>query len=1038
MAVAALLLGCGGGGQDGQTGTSTGLGGQWAWTSVGQVPGTPTALTMAGDGLVAAIDDALWDSPDGMSWVEHEARDLPAGRITWLAALPGDPDVLLAWIDGQGLYRADGVTWLPVADPPASALLTSLNPRMMPVAMDLAGSEDDPDTAWLATIGGLYRTDDAGLSWTAVDVSDAGFNLLFTSVAVHGDQVLATAVRPLGVLPSQYDGLLSAGVFYSDDGGQSFQDLDPDLDVRWPMGAALDPFGNAWLATMDQGLLKRGTDAWIPLGGPTDALDVDWVEGGVVVSSARRGVWRLEDAQWTAIGTAEPVAGLTPKHAIGHDGSLWTLQQGQGTAAPQAAGATVHVALSMHVNLYHSYRGDSDDADGYGLDLDVMRNTLDWLDAQPRLRADWDLDNYWSVDSDWMRVDGADVLAGIQQRVDSGLDDVRLMSWNNGAMTAHTRQEFDESMSRAWDSDLAAFGRVVPGVQPQECMFTPEHVGWYADQGIEWITLFNSATPFSALRSELDLPQDAWTRPSIIQTDDGELTLVPVYHHGDLLDHGGLLGWVEQLHQAETADQLLVIHFDADAESWEDFDQALAPLLDLDYVQFTTIQTYLDSHTPTVTVDTPEDIADGTGDGFQSWAEKAFNHEIATGIATAREHSDQAAALAPDDTKVSALLAEALEPRLLALSTTNFGLAAPQLNPDRMASARDYVDSAKTLSQQALDLAEESSPVQAGMLEVKNVRDSAGMALVEVTLPVDDATGATVWDEENAALPVSVEGTQVRFVLGMERHETRTLSWDLSGQAPLVKVDESALDLAPLQAPFTECDGARDQGLATHQGTVRSSGAGIQQATAYAQPFCDGEGSVLVTRHAYGNLPGVVVQVQAQMGTPSDVDLAESVVLTPLICDGAASSLQWRTFGGSEATRPVRQGVRSWNGQAVDGWISMQCADGSQIQISHRVTERSSLAFAPVRTSEDDALIAPLGTLWGPAPIVDSRLTGGFGMAWSVVQAIGSQFRPQAADWAGQAVSYRLLVGNGSADSGTLDLFAHPPLARAGELLVQP
>ena len=29
------------------------------------------------------------------------------------------------------------------------------------------------------------------------------------------------------------------------------------------------------------------------------------------------------------------------------------------------------------------------DDDGFGLDIDVIRNTLDWLDARPWVRADW-------------------------------------------------------------------------------------------------------------------------------------------------------------------------------------------------------------------------------------------------------------------------------------------------------------------------------------------------------------------------------------------------------------------------------------------------------------------------------------------------------------------------------------------------------------------------------------------------------------------------------------------------------------------------
>ena len=57
--------------------------------------------------------------------------------------------------------------------------------------------------------------------------------------------------------------------------------------------------------------------------------------------------------------------------------------------------------------------------------------------------------------------------------------------------------------------------------------------------------------------------------------------------------------------------------------------------------------------------------------------------------------------------------------------------------------------------------------------------------------------------------------------------------------------------------------------------------------------------------------------------------------------------------------------------------ISLDCADGASIQISHRVTERSSLALAPVQERGGVATIAPLGTIWGSGPWHDGRLTGG-------------------------------------------------------------
>ncbi len=87
-----------------------------------------------------------------------------------------------------------------------------------------------------------------------------------------------------------------------------------------------------------------------------------------------------------------------------------------------------------------------------------------------------------------------------------------------------------------------------------------------------------------------------------------------------------------------------------------------------------------------------------------------------------------------------------------------------------------------------------------------------------------------------------------------------------------------------------------------------------------------------------------------------------------------------------------------------------------------------------LRNDQGKAVFAPLGTLWGTPPFHGARRMGGYGVGEVVYQIIGDNFyQPVAPDWSDAAVDYRLLVGS-SIDSGTLDLFAHPPLARIGGL----
>lgn len=1035
------------------------------WVEAGQPGAHAAAFDVDRGVLFAILDGAVQSSFDeGASWAPLSTEGLGPGSPTWVGAAEG---IVLAELPGQGLVRWIGTSWVAPTTPPPAGLIQGLNPRAEVVPWSLAG--DGEGTLWLSGAGGVFSSTDLGDTWTAATFGSAGFNLLFASAAADGDTVLAGAFAPRGLLPESYASLLSAVLLESDDGGATWTDAIGAADLRYISDLAIDDDGRAWLGALDGGLYERQDDGWVSSGGPGDALFVAPDPDGVSVASATRGLWRREDSRWTGIGDA-PMVGLEDGFAMDREGRLFRLDEGAtSSTAPAPAGGTVHIALSFHGNLYHSYRGDSNTEDGYGIDLEVMRTTLDWLGRHPTVHADWDIENHFSLDG-WMQTDGADVLARIQQRVADGQDDVRLMSWNNGAMANHTRAEFDASISRAKDSLTAAFGGHVPGVQPQECMFTPDHIGWYRDQGIEWITLFHSATGFTALYPELELPEDSWYAPVEITDPQAapdasppSMTLVPVYHHADLINHGGLDGWARQLHENHSGDTLLVIHFDADAESWTTFEDELEAVQDAPYVEFTTIQDYLDEHAPVRTVDSPLDMADGTGDGFQSWAEKDFNHELATQIVRAREAVSRASAVAGDIPEVSARIEAALEPRLLALSTTHFGLAAPTLHPDRVDSARAFATEAEELGLVALEaaLAEVEEPA-ATEVWLRETRGVAGTALVDVTVEVPAAlwegpAALHLLDEDDTPLVTRVDvvdeaadpvAVRLQLPVALEAWGQRRLRWTVdSAVAPATggaALDDQPMSVLPVTLPFTECGGVGVEGAAEGpSGTVDDRGAVAQEELLWSLDLCDGVGvdNLRWTAQAWDSLPGVVLEVEAELpdatgGTataeaPWNLD-AESVALSPLACSSAADMLTWQTFSGSVRSRPVRPGQWTWNGQAIDSWVEIDCTEDDPIQLAHAAQERTSLAMLPLRTIDGQAVFAPLGTLWGPPIRHDVRRTGGHGMGDVSTAVIGSQFRPAAPDWSGKTVRYRLLVGAGELDRGTMELFAHPPLVQIG------
>ncbi|MCX7030496.1 MAG: hypothetical protein NTU62_10305 [Spirochaetes bacterium] len=112
----------------------------------------------------------------------------------------------------------------------------------------------------------------------------------------------------------------------------------------------------------------------------------------------------------------------------------------------------MHLAFRFHVNLVHSYRGDTTDERGFGKDIRVIRGIVRTLDeANARgipVRGTWDIENHYSLATVMPR-HCPDLIEAIRRRVRENGDEVEVMSWNNGLVSAHTAAEFDAAVSRA-------------------------------------------------------------------------------------------------------------------------------------------------------------------------------------------------------------------------------------------------------------------------------------------------------------------------------------------------------------------------------------------------------------------------------------------------------------------------------------------------------------------------------------------------------------------------------------------------------------
>ncbi|MGD9186573.1 MAG: hypothetical protein PVI89_00080 [Desulfobacteraceae bacterium] len=388
----------------------------------------------------------------------------------------------------------------------------------------------------------------------------------------------------------------------------------------------------------------------------------------------------------------------------------------------------VYVAFGFHGNLYHSFRNDTNDESGFGKDIRVIRHIIETMDRWNRrgvpVKAVWDFDNLFSL-QEILPQYAPDIITNIRRRIRSNGDEAILMSYNNGLVSAMNGEELTDAMrwaiSNPWHSGVRdLFGSFSPIVRPQEMMTTPGNFSIYRQLGIQAVALYYSPTPFDAFRVfSRPLTQAEAYNPILYkhpQTGE-EMVVIPSYHIGDLVEHVSLRNWVEELRSLQEKgelqhDALIFINYDADSDFWSGvdlpwplkwmpnthgIDALVRGVADLPYVRFTTLNAYLQNHPPVGTFHFSQDTADGSFNGYNSWAEKSRVGPQWTQIERSRRlqaAAGKAVALLghpPELADIPALTAAAEQLRLRALSTTHFGMATPFVAPQREQAANALI-----------------------------------------------------------------------------------------------------------------------------------------------------------------------------------------------------------------------------------------------------------------------------------------------------------------------------------------------------------
>jgi photosystem II stability/assembly factor-like uncharacterized protein len=168
---------------------------------------------------------SLWEHPQREQW----GAGFGGQAVHTVVTDPRDPDAVTVAVSSGGVYRSrdSGASWEASNTGIKADFLPDPYPEFGQCVHKIAADPVDPDRLYLQNHGGVYRSDDSGASWTEIGKglpADFGF-----AVAAHPRRSGVAYVFPVNDGSDRYPPGYRCRVYRTDDAGASWTPLSAGL-----------------------------------------------------------------------------------------------------------------------------------------------------------------------------------------------------------------------------------------------------------------------------------------------------------------------------------------------------------------------------------------------------------------------------------------------------------------------------------------------------------------------------------------------------------------------------------------------------------------------------------------------------------------------------------------------------------------------------------------------------------------------------------------------------------------------------------------